>query len=328
MKLKISNWVMAFLCLSLLSLKSYAQCIQIESILVDACSSPGTEGLNEMVRFKVGSSALNTSNMSVVWPNNAWEGLIQNATTISSVAQLNAQVLASGGCGTIIQPTGGVLPANATVVLVTSYQFEVAANYFGAITENIYILFQNHTTNPNSGHFGNYNNNPGLRTLTINFGGCSDTVTYDRTMLVDASGNNVAADGATVNFDPAGDATYVNYGCQAPVEVISVDAGGGSTSSVTACQGSTISLDGSGVGVQSVNWSASSGTFSDASSYTSDYTLDSSVTGSVVLTLTGTGNCSNTVFDTITVNITPSVTPTFSFARTLCSSGTIPTLPT
>ena len=98
-----------------------------------------------MVRFKVGNAPINTSTLSVAWPNNTWQGLVQNATTASKVAALNAQIIAAGGCGQLIQPTGGVLPANAKVILVTSYNFSVALNAFGAITENIYIIFQNNS---------------------------------------------------------------------------------------------------------------------------------------------------------------------------------------
>gem|GEM_PF-6307930 len=303
--------------------KSNAQCFQIESILVDACAVSGPEGKNEMVRFKVGPSAINTSTMSVTWPSNAWQGLIQNATTASKVSQLNAEVASSGGCGTIIEPTGGVLPANAKVVLVTSHQFEVAANYFGAITEDIYILFQDNLT-VTAGHFVNYNATSGLRTLTISFGSCTDSVTYQRNLLVDASGNTAAADGATVNFTPSGTPTYTNSGCQAPVEVLSLDAG---AATITACQGATITLTASAQGVNSVSWSAPSGVFSNDASLTTNYTLSPTQTGSVTLTLTGTGNC-GTITDTVTINITSTVTPTFSFATTVCASGTIPALPT
>ena len=61
------------------SQKSFSQCSQIESILVDACGP--SEGLNEMVRFRVGTNPLTLNNLSVVWPSNDWEGLIQNPTT-------------------------------------------------------------------------------------------------------------------------------------------------------------------------------------------------------------------------------------------------------
>ena len=70
----------------LLSENSFSQCFQIESILVDACEgAPNTEGLNEMVRLKVGNTAINTSNMSVNFPSNTWGGLIQNTITASKV---------------------------------------------------------------------------------------------------------------------------------------------------------------------------------------------------------------------------------------------------
>ena len=83
---------------------SNAQCFEIESILVDACDgNTNTEGLNEMVRFKVGNAPLNTSNLVVVWPNNPWGGLIQNAAATAKVANLNADILDAGGCGQLIQ---------------------------------------------------------------------------------------------------------------------------------------------------------------------------------------------------------------------------------
>ena len=97
----------AFLLLLLVSNYSFSQCFQIESILVDACdsgSSSADEGFNEMFRIKIGATALNTSNLNVNWPSNTWQGLIQNATTNTKVAQLNADIFAAGGCGTILEP--------------------------------------------------------------------------------------------------------------------------------------------------------------------------------------------------------------------------------
>jgi hypothetical protein len=55
-----------------------------------------------------------------------------------------------------LKPTGGVIPANAEVVLITSQNFSATANVFGAITQNIYVIFQDNTT-VTAGHFGNYN---------------------------------------------------------------------------------------------------------------------------------------------------------------------------
>ncbi len=310
--------------------KSFSQCFEIESILVDACDSgttPTDEGYNEMVRFKVGTSAINTSTLNVNWPSNSWLGLIQNATTASNVAALNAQITAAGGCGQLIQPVGSVLPANAQVILVTSYKLNIALNYFGAITQNIYIIFQNNATT-NSGHFGNYNVTPALRTLVINFGACSDTVTYQRASLVNTSGTtggtSAQNNGATVNFTPSGTATYTNNGCVAPVNVFTVDAG---NNTLNACAGETISLLGTAFGQQSVLWTAPSGTFSTPNALSTNYTLSATASGTVILTLTATNTCLKTKSSTITVNVKPSTIPTFSALAPICSGDPAPVLP-
>ncbi|WP_290840737.1 gliding motility-associated C-terminal domain-containing protein [Flavobacterium sp.] len=287
--------------------------------MVDACGPQ--EGLNEMVRFKVGATAVNTSNLSVDWPNNNWQGLIQNAVTNQKVATLNADILDAGGCGQLIQPTGGVLPANARVILVTSHLFDTALNQFGPITEDIYILFQNNT-NVTSGHFAN--SGTGLRTLEISFGSCSDSVTYDRELLIDENGVTTAGDGATVEFTAAGVATYTNYGCSAPVPPFTVQAG----SNLNACAGSTISLVGQAQGQQSVSWGAASGSFSSGSALTTNYTIPANATGSVVLTLSATNTCGAVISDTVTITITSAITPNFATTLTLCQNATAPVLAT
>ena len=123
-----------------------AQCVDIQTILVDACSatSPSNdEGFNEMVRFRVGPNPLNVANLSVNWPSNAWTGVIQNATTAAKVASINASIIAAGNCGQVLEPTGGVLPANSTVLLVTSQNFTINYNSFNSLTSTLYIIFQN-----------------------------------------------------------------------------------------------------------------------------------------------------------------------------------------
>lgn len=139
----------AYLFLLFFSNLTFSQCFEIQSILVDACdsgSATSDEGYNEMVRFQIGTTALNTSNLTVNWPSNTWQGLIQNATTAAKVAQLNSDIIAAGGCGVLLEPTGGVLPANAPVILVTSQNFSTTANSFGALTTTTYIIFQNNTS--------------------------------------------------------------------------------------------------------------------------------------------------------------------------------------
>jgi gliding motility-associated-like protein len=327
LRLRLSQLLLALL-LIFSSQKSFSQCFQIESILVDACDTGADEGLNEMVRFKVGNAAVNTSNLSVTWPNNAWTGLIQNAATAAKVVILNTQVQAAGGCGQILEPTGGVLPANAKVVLVTSHNFGVTANVFGALTQNIYIIFQN---NPNvtAGHFANYNAASSIRTLTMNFGSCSDTVSYDRSLLVNTNGTSGGSaalqNGSTVNFTDAGIASYANMGCVAPVDIFMVDAG---VSVVNACPGATISLSGSAVGQIGVAWTALTGTFSASTALNTNYTLPVNASGTIVLVLTATNSCNNTITDIVTVNVTSTVTPAFSAVAPICTGAALAPLPT
>lgn len=307
--------------------KVFSQCFQIESILVDACDTGTDEGFNEMVRFRVGSTAINTSNLSVNWPNNTWQGLVQNAATTAKVATLNTLITAAGGCGQLIQPIGGVLPANAEVILVSSYNFNTALNVFGAITENIYIIFQNNAATT-AGHFANYNTTPGLRTLAVSFGSCSDAVTYERSLLVNINGTNGGSsalnDGSTVNFTTAGVASYVNNGCIAPVNVFEVNAG---TTPITACPGSTLALSGTAQGQSSVNWTAPSGTFSSSAALSTNYTLDATATGSVILTLTAVNSCGQIKTSTVTVNIGSVVTPLFNPVPAICNGGMLAPLP-
>lgn len=288
--------------------KSFAQggCIEISSILVDACGSP--EGENEMVRFNVGGTALNTANMVVDWPNNAWQGLCQNATTAAAVTAINQNIQ---GCGILSEPTGGVLPANAKVLLITSTNINTAANSFSNLNDTLIVLFQ--CSGNTSGHFANYNVSPGLRTLSIQFtgtGGCTDSVTYDRTLLVNQygaiGGFSFENDGAVVEFTASGTPTYVNYGCQALGTTISVSAGpdvglcpGGST--IANMQGS---VSGTSSGVQ---WSGGTGTFSNPTSLTTTYTPGPGETGIVYLTLTASGPCNTSRTDTARVNIVPSL---------------------
>ena len=334
MKFKLNKYLLLSLFFIVLfsSQKSFSQCFQIESILVAACSpvTPASEGYNEMVRFKVGNVAINTSNMSVDWPSNNWQGLIKNATTAAKVTTLNAAIDAAGGCGNLIEPTAGVLPANASVILVSSYQMDTNSNSFGALAEDTYIIFQNNA-NVTAGHFANYNSTPGLRTLEISFGtSCIDIVTYERSNLVNQAGTSPTSDdngkGATVLFTSAGVPTYVNYGCSAPVPPFTVDAG---LATMSACAGTTISLNGTALGQQSVSWSATSGTFSASSNLNTNYTIPNAAAGqTIVLTLTATNSCGATITDTINLTVTNSVTPTFSIANTLCPGSTAPTLPT
>ena len=322
MKCKNSTTVLFFIVLSLFSFqKTFSQCFEIESILVDACAAGTNEGYNEMVRFKTGPIAQNSANLVVTWPNNSWLGVVQNTTTAAKVATLNATILAAGGCRRLIEPPGGIIPANASVILVTSYLLDTALNSFGALTSDIYIIFQNNGT-VSTGHFAN--TGVGIRTLIMTFGGtCSDSVSYDRALLTNGA-PGAGGDGATVLYTTSGAGTYVNNGCVAPVPLFTVDAG--TVSNV--CQGATITLSGSVQGHQSVAWSALNGSFSAPTAITTNYTVGTGVTGTVVLTLSATNTCGVVITDSVTLNVAAAVTPTFTAITPICSGAILSALPT
>ncbi|MFN7421098.1 MAG: hypothetical protein ACK5RV_09490, partial [Flavobacterium sp.] len=317
-------WRLVVLSLTLfISSNSNSQCFEIESILVDACSPTNPtneEGFNEMVRFRVGPNPLNTANLNVTWPNNPWGGIIQNAATANIVTQLNASIATAGNCGQILEPTGGVLPANATVFLVTSQNINVTFNSFATLTTTVYMIFQNNASNI-GGHFANYNTIPGTRTLVMSFGGaCTDTVTYERSLLINNTGGYggplPSQDGATVNFNPAGVPTYVNNGCLAPVVPFTVNAG----TTQTACRGATISLNGTAQGFQSVLWSAPAGTFVGSPAILNPTFTLPTTGNSVTLTLTATNICGLVINSTVTINFTAVPTPTVTTPVNYCQN--------
>ncbi|HOS48585.1 MAG TPA: gliding motility-associated C-terminal domain-containing protein [Bacteroidia bacterium] len=274
-------------------------CVQIRSILVDACGNP--EWDNEMVRFEVGANPVNTNSMNVSWPTtgNPFLGICQTSGTTSTVNTLNASIT---GCGHILQPTGGVLPAHSKVLLVTSTTMNPTYNSFANLQDTIYMIFQ--CPGNSAGHFKNFPGNT-PKTLTISFSGsCSDAVTYIPDSLTDVSGNHVVADGASVDFDVTGNATYINYGCQAPINPLSTTV---TTSATSGCAGTVFNVNavinsGSYVGYF---WSGGHGTFGTPSALGSTYQSSTSFTGVEELYFGVITNCNDTVYDTLQITINP-----------------------
>ena len=298
-----------------------SQCFEIQSVLVDACAG-SQEAQNEMVIFKVGSTALNTASLSVTWPNNSWLGLTKNASTAADVATVNATIL---GCGYLREPVGGVLPANAKVLLVTSTAWTPLAQSFVNLTDTLYIIFQ--TAGNTTGHFANYTAGGGLRTLTISFSspvGCSDAVTYDRALLINQAGNPGGQDGGAVEFTPSGTASYVNHGCQAPYIPLAVDAGPNQTICANASQSFSATASGS---YTSINWSLGAGAlgnFVPTNSLSTVYTPGIAETGVVKLYCTVVKTCgtqTTTVKDSVSLNVIPLPTLTISPTATLLCNG-------
>lgn len=198
-----------------------AQCFYVQSILVDACIDntacpTGQEGENEMVLIKVGGSALNitygtttaAAGLVPTWPTaNLFKGWQQpNAATGNIISTLNSTIVSP--CGKLVEPTGGVLPANAKVLIITSTAICTNSNPFTNLSETLYVIFQ--VVGNTGGHFSNANastpSNP--RTLTMAYTGsgpCSESVSYIPDNLVNQSGLTVAGCGCGYsgpnNFD-------------------------------------------------------------------------------------------------------------------------------
>ena len=286
-----------------------AQCFTIESILVNACSQvSGNEGQNEMVRFTVGPSPLNTSDLNVTWATvgNTWTGVCQNAATANIVAQLNATI--TNSCGLILEPTGGILPANAKVILVSGYTgFSVSSNSFAALTETIYIIF--HCSSSTGGNFAN--SGTGTRTFSMSFlpnsSGCIESVVYSPGSL----NNN---DGASVNFTPSGTASYVNFGCTAPIPFYDPSW----TAPSPLCSGAaSINLNTLITGTPGGTWSGpgvTGNTFSPAG-----------LSGNQNITYTYTPLCGSAVSQTHAISVTASGfgNPTWTSTSVCSNQGTI-----
>lgn len=299
-----------------------SNCFDIQSILADACGSP--EGENEMVRFLVGPAALNTGNLTTVtWATASlpYTGICKNATSAATVATLNASIV---GCGFIKEPIGGVLPANSTVILATSLNLDPTANSFANLNDTIYIIFS--CSSSGTGHFANYSGTPGTyRNLFMSFGGaCNDLVTYDAHLLINQLGGSSAQDGATVNFDFAGNASYINNGCQAPIIPLQSVL---SASNTTVCPGDLINISAviTTGNYSSVFWKNGNGIYGNTTSFNTTYQTNSTFTGIDALVFGIITNCNDTVFDTlnITINTSSPVAITTSGPTTFCSGGSV-----
>lgn len=279
-----------------------AQCLEIESIFVDACGP--TEGENEMFTFSVGATALPVNDISVAWPNNAFNGWCQNAGTAASTAALNATILSS--CGVLLEPAAGQLPANATVIVITSENISLIDNSFEGLTDTVYIIYQ--CMGNTAGHFAN--GGSGTRTLTITTtNSCIgvESATYDRALLT-------GGDGATVVFDPAGNPTYINNGCNAPVPFVS--AAWTFTNEICIDYGvvDLTSLLGPGA--------TPGGTWSGANVTGTNFDpAGLSGMSSITYTVTGTGACPTVIDSTITFNTNSD--QTVSSVQQTCDSAFI-----
>jgi hypothetical protein len=186
-----------------------AQCLRIESILVDACAAP--EGENEMIRFRVGNQPIRISGITFRWPNNSWREFCEDASLVRFIDSLNQTPNVRG---LLKLPTNDILPARANVLLITSTKFIRSAYKFGNLCDTAYVLFQ--CEGNVNGHFAN--SGAGTRSVILQYNDgslvCADTATYAPDEL---KGGN----GARVDFPLSGGVIYQNEGCNALVASVS-----------------------------------------------------------------------------------------------------------
>lgn len=299
-------------------------CFQIESILVDACGTP--EGPNEMVRLRIGPNALNTADIAVNWPNNAFQGICQNANSASHVAFMNSTIQS---CGYFLEPTGGVLPAGAQVLFITSTDFDPTSHNYAGLTDTIYVIFQ--CVGNTQGHFANWVNpcDPAIgdRTLVIDIGTCSETVTYNRCSLTNQTGGigGTAAqrDGARVDFDANGNATYANDGCTIPY-ILSTLSAQFSTGNGVVCIGDQQSVTATTSGnFSSVFWTSVNGIFDNNQSLTTNYSPTTNQ--SHYIYFNGVNGCNDTISDSLFIDILlpPNVAIQENILSNDCTPGSI-----
>lgn len=203
---------------------------EITDLLVDGCDG-GNEGKNEMVLFQIGPNPINVANLRVdgagstgaiqtaKWPNtaNIWRGIATPPAMPAAVASINSTIT---GCGVLIEPVGGILPAGKKILLITSTAFNPAAHSFATLGDTLYVIFQ--MAGNTAGHFVNYDIASSTRTMVLVHvpTGGADTVIYDRSFLTLTNGTPGLQDGASVKYTWSGSASYYNNGCQAPYTVL------------------------------------------------------------------------------------------------------------
>ena len=273
------------------------KCIEITSILVDACGTP--EGENEILTFKVGKNKINTVDISMKWSNNSFQGICQNTTTDSIVERINRTIIS---CGYLKQPKNGEIPANANVFFFTSTSFKVGSNSFTNIADTAYAIFQ--CGGNTSGHFANYASGGGSRTNILYIAGyCNDTVTYDRGSLLTSSGSVGAQDGGLVTFKENGDASYANNGCNAPYIVVSAKAI--NLGKDTMCADDTAFIEAQDKNERCFVWRSAHGKFSDTVSKTPSF-IPYKNFRKYVLKLYAWGGCNIALIDSIVLVVNQS----------------------
>lgn len=257
-----------------------AQCVVVQSVLVDACGQ-GAEGENEAVFFiTTGTKSLDLSKMSVVWPANGWRGLCRDTMTARKTAAFNRTI---AGGGFLMEPAADSIPAGSKVLLLTSTQADTLSTIFTALADTVYIIYQ--CAGNTADHFPNYSSTGVNKTVSLrpNVAGCSNSnLSYNTGSLLKANGTGGAEDGAMVFVSPKGGAAYGNAHCLSPIPVM---LSGGPDKA--GCVGTPILLTGYGSGHYSYKWKGGKGIFSSANKTVTSYTPAENDSDKITLRLVG-----------------------------------------
>ena len=292
------------------------KCFEIVSILVDACDG-SNEGQNEMIRLITGSKTLAPGLISVPdyqtgrvnWgfgAQNDFRGFSDgNSSLTLKINKINQKIKLAGSCGHLIFiPNSSRIPQLSQLLIITSESFNPDAQDFSDLQDTLYVIVQK--SGNIAGHFVNHGA-ASNREFILNYNNdCGDTVEYDRSKLVKTSGSVGGEDGAMVDFDYAGNATYTNYGCRVPAPRIRVDI---SPISNPPCGSYDLMVKGWVTGSKCYQWkleSASFGYFDKPNQLSSQLTIKPSYSGKLKIILQAWGSCAIPVSDTVEIVITQS----------------------
>ncbi|OWY25689.1 hypothetical protein BVG80_01765 [Sphingobacteriales bacterium TSM_CSM] len=196
-------------------------------VMVDACGDGNAEAANEYFMFQTGTSSYNVNSpgtsLTVACPPGTINSQVTSFTSSpASVAGLNALVGACASGNVFVDamaapPAGvsGVIPPNAQVLAFTTTFPDLSIfppNYFASLcgASPIYVIFGNYPGPlPMFKNFG-CTGCGCFRYITLSFGGCTYSITYDVEQLVTAAGVPGTANGSFITMDPGGVIGYGN----------------------------------------------------------------------------------------------------------------------
>ena len=298
------------------------KCFEIVSVLVDACDG-SNEGQNEMIRLVIGSKTIAPGLITVPdfktgrvnWGDGAQNQFLGfsegNSSLKLKIDKLNNRIAAAGNCGYLIfVPNSGRIPQRTQALIITSESFNPDAQDFSDLQDTLYVIVQK--SGNTAGHFVNFGTAANREFILGYNGDCADTVEYDRGKLVKINGAKGSEDGAVVDFDFEGNATYTNYGCRVPTPKITVEI---PPLQAVPCGITEYNLKGIVRGSGCFQWkleNASFGYFDKANELSTKLTVKPSFSGKLKVVLQAWGNCAIPVTDTLIIEIQPQITSDFT----------------